>query len=482
MKNEVNRALVAKKKLTILFALLTLSAGLAQAQTNINPHPFTVKIEAGSRHVVYFSTETPTKQTWQESFIENPQILNKIEWEYLLKERQLNGIDAAKFRGWAQLMDENEEHKVTAAYAVLLPDDWAEMYHFYNSAWYKDNEHKEKLFTIGSAFDNNSLKKADMAALQQAGAVFLPCDIEIGDEGFHGRGQYWTSTKEDGFGIYYAYFSTSSTTPSTPTVEINYDGTATESRYVLSLVREVTIIIDENINNVDLLKPWATHQQPVNVKLIRSFTPGMYNTFCLPFDLNAKEVKEVFGETTKLAKFTSGTLSNDKTTLNIDFENINLSDDDDIAIDAGVPYLIQPDDVVTNPTFKQRVIEQTSAAGENFAPNGSIEYLGIINPHHLTGGDNRYLFLQANNRLNWSAAGDTSQMKGMRGYFYVPDMQDMPASCPARLSVRQATQTPTGLGQRTKEQGQRTIKFMHNGKLFIQHNGVIYNMQGGREL
>lgn len=76
-------------------------------------------------------------------------------------------------------------------------------------------------------------------------------------------------------------------------------------------------------------------------------------------------------------------------------------------------------------------------------------------------------------------------MKGMRGYFYVPQMEageTIPSGCPARLSVRPAPQTPTGLGQGNKDKGQRTIKFMRNGKLFIEYNGVIYNMQGGHEL
>ena len=168
MKNEVNRALVAKKKILFLSLALTLSVGLAQAQTNINPHPFTIhNAGGGKRQVVYFSTDEPTRHTWQESFIENPQILSKLEWEYLLNNREFKGIAAANFRGWAQLLDEQDDHKVTAAYAVLLPDDWAIMYHFNSedATWYTDKTKSKPLFTIGFAFSGNSLKKADMATL-----------------------------------------------------------------------------------------------------------------------------------------------------------------------------------------------------------------------------------------------------------------------------------------------------------------------------
>ncbi|MCQ2077860.1 MAG: hypothetical protein MJZ20_12685, partial [Bacteroidaceae bacterium] len=360
-----------KIKLFLLTAGLVTSAVCTTAQTNVNPHPFTIHdVGDHDRQVVYFSTETPTKQTWQESFIANQQILSKLEWEYLLNNREFNDIAAANFRGWAQLLDEEVETKVTAAYAVLLPDDWAEMYDFHDGAWRTRETEPKIVFNIGSAFSNNALHEADKAALQQAGAVFLPCDIS-NPEGVYANGQYWTSTKEDGFGIYYAHFSTSSTTSPDPQVKINENGDASEERYVLKAIWEVTITLNENEDNTDLLNIWKTHQQPVNVQLGRSLTPGMYNTFCLPFGLNAKEVTDVFGTTTKLAKFTSGTLSDDKTTLNIEFADIDLSTDNAPAIEAGTPYLIQPTNAVASPIFYNRIIKYTSASGEtDFTPQG----------------------------------------------------------------------------------------------------------------
>ena len=452
-----------------------------QAQTTIIPHPFTVGSNGEDQScIIYFTAENIDNDTWKESYENDWRLLTKEEWDYLLNTRSINGKAASSFRGWAQLKDEDDN--VTKAYAVLLPDDWASRYYFNDGKWYKEAEYTMPFFTIGSTFDSNKLTETEMTALQQAGAVFLPCDITA-SEGVYANGQYWTGTKDDSHGIYYAYFSTSST-PSTSEVSIKEGGDAQQERYVLLAQQEVSITLDEKVNNVGLLQPWATHHKPVNVNLVRSLTPGMYNTLCLPFSLTTGEVKTAFGETTKLAKFTSGTLSEDKKTLNINFEEIDLSTDG-TAIEAGVAYLIEPSQQVTNPTFANRVIKQTTAAGENFSPQSAVEYLGIINPHQLDAGNKRYLFLQANNTLTWSKAGDTSSMKGMRGYFYVPQMEDgvtIPAGCPARLSVRPAPQTPTGLGQGNKDKGKRTIKFMRNGKLFIEYNGIIYNVQGGREL
>lgn len=465
-----------KKILFILAAGLLGGVGL-HAETTVIPHPFTVGSNGEDQScIIYFTAENIGKDTWKESY-DDWRLLTKDEWDYLLNTRSIKNVTASSFRGWAQRMDGDN---VTNAYAVLLPDDWASRYCFGNNAWYKDDTKAEKLFTIGSTFDSNKLMETDMTALQQAGAVFLPLDLQKSDTDnpISAEGQYWTKSKQEVEGVYYVCFSTSTLSSSITTEN---SGEADQSRYVLLAKQEVTITLDENQNNTELLDLWKTNETSINVNLVRSLTPGMYNTICLPFDLTAEEVKTAFGETTKLAKFTSGTLSEDKKTLNINFDEIDLSTDG-TAIEAGVAYLIEPSQQVTNPTFANRIIGRTQAEGENFSPNGAIEYLGIINPHKLDAGDKQYLFLQANNTLTWSKEGDTSTMKGMRGYFYVPDMQDMPAHCPARLSVRPAPQTPTGLGQGNKDKGQRTIKFMRNGKLFIEYNGVIYNMQGGREL
>ncbi len=470
-----------KIKLFLFAAGLVTSAvcTTASAETAIIPHPFTIHNAGdGKRQVVYFSTDEPTKHTWQEYEEAEWRPLTNTEWKYLLDDRKINDIAADKFRGWAKLLEEGSDTKVTAAYAVLLPDDWAEMYEFKNGAWRTRETEPQIVFNIGPTFDNNPLEAADKAALQQAGAVFLPCDITAG-EGTYAEGQYWTSTKEEVRGIYYAHFSTSSTTSPNPQVTINEGGQIEEERYVLSAIREVTITLDENDDNTDLLNIWKTNGQQVNIQLGRSLVPEMYNTFCLPFDLNAKEVKDVLGTTTKLAKFTSGTLSDDKTTLNIDFEDIDLSDDNTIAIKAGEPYLIQPTNAVANPIFYNRTIEVTAADGENFSPQSAVAYLGIINPHKLDAGDKQYLFLQANNTLTWSKEGDTSTMKGMRGYFYVPDMVDRPAGCPARLSVRPAPQTPTASEVvRGAQCTMHSEKYIYNNRVVIIRNGEMRDIFG----
>ena len=456
------------RKLFLLAVGLLGGVGL-HAETTIIPHPFTVEKIDDQFKAVYFTDQNFGRAEWQESYVDGQRLLTAGEWEYVLTERTINDHSADQLRGWATIIrdvgDPSETEDILQLGLVLLPDDWGYTHYYDNNVWYDNASSRKPIFNLGNTFSNNVFTQADWATMQQAGAVFLPCATS---DKVHGTGDYWSSTKTEGVGISYAFFQTSSTTPATETFQINTDGEAAQERFVRLVQDHVTITLDEEIDNTALLTEWKNKEQ-VNVQLGRSLVSGMYNTFCLPFDLTEQEVEETFGEGATVAKFISGTLSNDKQNLDITFENCT-------TIVAGTPYLIQPTNAVANPIFYNRTIKCTTASGENFSPNGAIEYLGIINPHQLEAGNKKYLFLQANNTLTWSKEGDTSTMKGMRGYFYVPDMQDMPAKCPARLSVRPA-QTPTSLGW-TPDTKHQTHKQIRNGQLVIIKDNKMYNAQG----
>ncbi|MBQ0136971.1 MAG: hypothetical protein KBS40_03085 [Bacteroidales bacterium] len=463
----VHRAL---STVNLLGALCIVLCTSVHAETTVIPHPFTVGMELGTTtqvpYAVYFTDQNFGRDVWKESYVDGQRLLEVGEWEYVLTKREINGHTADQLRGWATIIKDGGEIKQLGL--VLLPDDWGYTHHFSDNVWYENQDYTGKVFNLGNTFSNNVFTETDWAAMQQAGAVFLPCEIS---DKIYGNGDYWSSTKNDVTGISYAFFKTSSTTPATEIFQFNTDGVASQERFIRLVQDNVTITLNEEVDNADLLTQWQTSGNPVNVYLIRSLTPGMYNTFCLPFDLTEQEVTETFGAEAKVAKFTNGTLSEDKQTLEIAFESCT-------TIEAGTPYLIEPTQGMINPTFYNRVIQKTSADGENFSPQGAVAHLGIINPHHIPDGDMKYLFLQANNQLIWSKAGDASSMKGMRGYFYVPDMQDMPANCPARLSVRQATHTPTDLNRFTDSPTPQFTKYIKDGQLVIIKDNKMYNILG----
>ncbi len=319
--------------------------------------------------------------------------------------------------------------------------------------------------------------------------VFLPAagwinsneGEEVTNKGSHGN--YWTSTAgSDGqYAESFHYYLNQEV--------LSCELWANQSRQNRMSVRLVYdnnawITIKDNEDNKALLEQHIPSDKtlPINVHLVRSLTMDMYNTLCLPFDLAANDVKEAFGEDTKVAKFTSGDLSDDKKSLDVVFEEVSLSIGAYIVIKAGEPYLIQPSKQVTTTHFYNRIIKQSTADGESFEETGIVQYVGIINPHKLEAGNTKYLFLQANNILAWSKAGDTTTMKGMRGYFYVPGMQDMPASCPARLSVRPVAHTPTGMidvdVNDNSEFKIQNSKLIITGQLVIIKDNKMYNAQG----
>ena len=61
---------------------------------------------------------------------------------------------------------------------------------------------------------------------------------------------------------------------------------------------------------------------------------------------------------------------------------------------------------------------------------------------------------------------------------YVSNTVPAPAPGRARAYMPKPKETPTGIGQWNKEQGQRTGKFLHNGQLIIVKDNKMYNAQG----
>lgn len=95
------------------------------------------------------------------------------------------------------------------------------------------------------------------------------------------------------------------------------------------------LILDEERDNLTYL----TKLKPVKNKTLRlrkTFTVNKWNSFILPVNLTKKQVTETFGADTRLAKLTK------LTETGIEFTSVKLSGDNDLALEAYVPYLIFP--------------------------------------------------------------------------------------------------------------------------------------------
>lgn len=154
------------------------------------------------------------------------------------------------------------------------------------------------------------------------------------------------------------------------------------------------LILDEERDNLTYL----TKLKPVKNKTMRlrkTFTVNKWNSFILPVNLTKKQVTETFGADTRLAKLTG------LTKTGIEFTSVKLAGDNElagennIALEAYVPYLIFP----------------TKAAYQNLAYTAKYEQNdGTIERLQVTIGANHYMVGNVSMPLTAEGKNDFSKM------------------------------------------------------------------------
>ena len=140
-----------------------------------------------------------------------------------------------------------------------------------------------------------------------------------------------------------------------------------------------------------------------DVSIVLRFTAhaGTWNTICLPFSLSRSEISRVFGDNTKVARFTSVTGN----TMNFTTAN---------SIEAGVPYIVKPTlDVVEPFSFYQTDISTISPETVTYS---GYSFVGTFTPSMPS--DNQTLFIDENGKL--CVATQTGVKKGFRAYVKIP--------------------------------------------------------------
>lgn len=187
-----------------------------------------------------------------------------------------------------------------------------------------------------------------------------------------------------------------------------------------------------------------------NVTLQRTLNKDYWNTFCVPFALDAKQVTQYFGEGTQLRTYEG----NCENTI-VYFATVD-------NIEAGKPYIMKPGNaVVTNPTF-EGVSMVATGLDENGNPQAvgattTVQMKGIYN-QVLLRTDKTELFLGDNDLFYYPIDDvDARTIGGLRAYFIVPQGTDI-KKLRANLDG-----TPTSLG---------TIFDTE------ESNAPVYNLQG----
>lgn len=187
-----------------------------------------------------------------------------------------------------------------------------------------------------------------------------------------------------------------------------------------------------------------------NVTLQRTLSKDYWNSFCVPFALDAKQVTQYFGEGTQLRTYEGNCENNIVYFATVD------------NIEAGKPYIMKPGNaVVTNPTF-EGVSMVATGLDENGNPQAvgdasTVQMKGIYN-QVLLNTDKTELFLGDNDLFYYPIDDiDARTIGGLRAYFIVPQGTDI-KKLRANLDG-----TPTSLG---------TIFDTE------ESNAPVYNLQG----
>ena len=203
-----------------------------------------------------------------------------------------------------------------------------------------------------------------------------------------------------------------------------------------------------------------------DILITRTIAAGMYNTICLPFDVGADQLKEVFGNNVDLRAMSAATIEGEVISLNFDAAT---------SIYRGTPYLIKTASDIVNPIFVDVEIkadEGDVTGGEGFA----ADFIGTFIKQSIAANENN-LFLGANDKLYFSTEAVT--IKGFRAYFAVNPAAGAPTR--ARIVMREDVVTEVELVEGALPEAFGNIhKFIENGQLIIVKDGAQYNAFGVR--
>lgn len=208
------------------------------------------------------------------------------------------------------------------------------------------------------------------------------------------------------------------------------------------------------------------------VEIHRKMQKGMYNTICLPFGI--KTLEGTLYQCASVMKFVGTAIEKvgGEDVLKLKFLELTFQEAD--TMEAGVPYLIQPQQDIKVPVRVSGVYTNNSIAGMSIRPDNSVAtFHGITGPTTIEKNPN-ILFLVANNRL--ATATVSGPMLGNRAYFELDNVQNLPK----RSMISIVKSTPAGFEEIYNTYQTEAYKMLYNGMIVIVRDGVMYDLMGTR--
>lgn len=165
------------------------------------------------------------------------------------------------------------------------------------------------------------------------------------------------------------------------------------------------VVLDESADNTIAKKTSA------DVTLNRPMNVGRWNTFCVPFSIDATQVTSQFGEGTQIAEY-SVSVDNE-----IDFATVQSN-----AIVAGKAYLVKPTKEAATEGYTFSNVNITALVPtKETVDNDAIDFRGIYNPTDITVGLPTKTFAAGIVGNVVKKAVSDSKMKGFRAFFIIPE-------------------------------------------------------------
>jgi hypothetical protein len=217
------------------------------------------------------------------------------------------------------------------------------------------------------------------------------------------------------------------------------------------------------------------------IELFRPLQAGMFNTICLPFELDFNQLSSDHpykGADVKAFKGVALEDLNGEKVLSLVFSDITNGDQK--IMSANVPYLLEPvEDIVGSVRF-DLPLQLTSIEGDvvgfDFDDDNHIAFKGVvpITPLEATYADGTplTLLLVADNRL--AALTSDANILGFRAYFQLA--KPLPAGTSARIVGKKPVTTNTTIVVDGKKVN--VEKYLREGRVYIRVGETLYTMNG----
>ena len=235
---------------------------------------------------------------------------------------------------------------------------------------------------------------------------------------------------------------------------------------------EIPVTIADNESSSYYASTLSTFSATMDFRLMRTFKAGMWNTVCFPFDLTAAQRGN--SDMSGVTFYTLTSVTGDAA-VGLDFNVTAVTTE---TMTARTPYLVQ----FTGADIVNPVFEDVTLAANAFTNNSGTDigqnftFNGTLCPTALEQGQaNGYLFLGQDNALYWP--NTANPIRAFRAYFYTSSPVVQSVHPRARIVVK--GETPTDVEERIADgNGSAPRKYLHNGVLVIEKNGIRYNAVG----